>query len=139
MSPGKHDEDCEQCEAHMVFEEKLKMLNNVPELMTYMNQEKGSKNTSKLLLSLFIGIPFTILLFLIAATRTDVNEVRLSTAKNVESISASANKISENIAVLTSQFMMHREGNFRDHEAMRKEIPTMIANQINIEKNSGKK
>jgi hypothetical protein len=137
MSP-KH-EDCDKCEVHPEWGEKLKMLEHIPELMTFMNQEKGGKATAKLLLSLFIGVPFTILLYLFTTTKADVADYKACTARSIEMISQSAAEISKNVAVLTSGFTMHREGNFKEHEAIRRDIPTMVANQINIEKNSGKK
>jgi len=137
MSP-KHD-DCEKCEDHMAWEEKMKKLDYVPELVDWMNQEKGGKAMAKILLSLFIGVPFTIMLYLITSTRSDMNDFRMCTQKSIESISSSANQIQQNVAVLTSSFSMHREGNFKEHEAIRRDIPAIVANQINIEKNSGKK
>jgi len=138
MSP-KHEELCDKCEVHPEWGEKLKMLEHIPELKTFMDQEKGSKNTAKLLLSLFIGVPFTILFVLFATIKADVSDYKACTAKSIEIISQSTAEISKNVAVLTSAFTMHREGNFKDHEAIRRDVPAMVANQINIEKNSGKK
>jgi len=36
-----NDKDCEVCEEHKALEERIKIIDNIPNLLTFMNQTKG--------------------------------------------------------------------------------------------------
>ena len=104
MAPAKHEE-CEKCEEHMAWEERLKMLENIPELMTWKNQSKGGLY--------IIGILIPIIFAIVIATRAEIftrlkeYEEFTSTkqekiAEQVKSISENTHKIRTDVAVLVN-------------------------------------
>jgi peptidoglycan hydrolase CwlO-like protein len=129
-----HHADCDKCEEHMAWEERLKILNNIPKLMTWMNITKGVMIVLGLLVSMVLGIVVT--------SRTELEARQEKYEKYLEakherltdqvlSISRDASDIKMHVAVLVGNVEAHKREITREVDNVK-----ATCNNINIRKES---
>lgn len=124
----EHDEDKRyddcllKCKDHDVWEERLRVLETVPDLLTWMNNEKGSRGASKWLVTLFLGIVIASMFTVIANVRSDVTEKQTDQDAQVKAIAASVAEIKTQVAVLVKIYEMERDQDAKEAEENKRAI-----------------
>ena len=102
------DDDCEKCGVHMAWEERMKLLESIPGLLTWMNHSKGSIRVICVVITLAIPILFTLLV----STR---NEVFTKLREHEDTIEKRQDRMAEQVLSIS-----------RDAAAIRMDVAVMI-------------
>jgi len=110
--------ECEECDEHKVLIERIKILEKLPTLFSWMNVTKG--------ISFLLVITITILFGIVMTTRSELfernkdQEVKLE--KQVEVIKSTVNKIETNVAVMVRTYEMSQQTTQKELEEIRRKI-----------------
>jgi len=110
--------DCEDCDEHKVLIERIKILEKLPSVFSWMNMTKGVGFLLIVTLTIFFGILMT--------TRSELfeknkdQEVKLE--KQVEVIKSTVNKIETNVAVMVRTYEMSQQTTQKELEEIRRKI-----------------
>ena len=130
MSPGKH-EDCLHCEDHLAREERLKILEKIPNILSWMNFLKGGIAVIIVLLPILTTILTTMIFTNRSEMITRIKETEALVAKKqdrmedqVRIIGENTSAIRQSVAVMKNTFEMFREQSIAEHASLRKQSET---------------
>lgn len=119
----KRGDDCLlKCRDHAVWEQRMKVMDTVPELLTWMNKEKGSRGTSKWLVTIFLGVIIASIFTVIANVKSDMTEKQVDQDAQVKAIAASVAEIKTQVAVLVKIYELVREQDAKEAEENKRAI-----------------
>jgi len=130
MSPGKHEE-CEKCGEHLAWEEKMKMLDKIPGLLSWMNFSKGGIAVIVVLIPIVTTVLTTMIITNRSEMITRIKETEALVAKKqdrmedqVRIIGENTSAIRQSVAVMKNTFEMFREQSIVEHASLRKQNET---------------
>lgn len=125
----RHSEECLKCEEHNAWEERMRVLDNIPVILTWINQSKGGLKVLYWVCGL--GLPFIIagVIGIRSELTARMDKYEESTlrkqekmAEEVASISKSATKMSGDVQTLVETSKLINAANAKELQDIREKL-----------------
>jgi len=133
--------ECSDCADHTGHSEQLKkheeMVKVIPELMTFMNTEKGKDSASRWLIGLFFSVLIAGFVFFVVGTKADivekqtaVKEQQATIHQQIDKLMNLVNRVDKTVDLLNNRFEMRMNQADKDNASNAKKISELEARHI---------